>query len=133
MSLLFQLRVLCLPCIQDMLHGHLKQLPGLEQLGDSSWPSQYSLPRPGSVRAERAQQAHAMSMGETRVQSKWWTPLRALNSMYSTWATHAVVDSKGCAAADGAGFLRMQHDWQQEELAWHSIWAHVEHQEQQRL
>lgn len=121
-----------------MLHGHLKQLPELDQLSDNAWPAQYSLPRPGSIRSERAQQTHALSMGEVRVQSKWWTPLKQLNHMYGIWATahagnHAVLDSKGYRAADGAGFLRMQRDWEQEEAAWRGSWSHLQEQEQQRL
>lgn len=124
------------PCgaavLQDMLHGHLKQLPALEDLSDSCWPAQYSLPRPGSKRSERAQQAHALSLGQAQTQSKWWAPLKQLNHMYSLWASHAVVDSKGVGAADGVGFLRMQHDWQQDDVAWRSSWAHIQEQEQQR-
>jgi hypothetical protein len=119
--------------MQDILHGHLKQLPELDQLSDSAWPAQYSLPRPGSIRSERAQQEHALSMGEARVQSKWWTPLKQLNYMYGIWATHAVLDSKGYRAADGAGFLRMQRDWEQEEAAWRGSWSHIQEQEQQCL
>lgn len=116
--------------MQDMLHGQLKHLPQLEALSESAWPAQYSLPRPGSMRSERAQQAHAMSMGEARVHSKWWVPLRQLNHMYGTWATHAVVDSRGVRADDGAGFLRLQREWEQEEAAWRGGWANIQEQEQ---
>ena len=128
-------------CLQDMLHAQLKLLPQLDALSDSAWPAQYSLPRPGSIRAERAQQAHAMSLGEARVNSKWWGPLKQLNQMYGAWATAqhaAVLDGRGGeggegAPADGAGFLRMQREWQQEEAAWRSGWAHIQEQlEQQR-
>jgi hypothetical protein len=119
--------------VQDILHGHLKQLPDLDQLSESAWPAQNSLPRPGSIRSERAQQAHALSIGENRMQSKWWTPLKQLNYMYGIWATHAGLDRKGYrAAAEGAPFPRM-HDWEKEEAAWRGSWSHIENQEQQRL
>lgn len=141
---------------QEVLHSHLKQLPGgLDPLAaDSSacWPAQQSLPRPGSIRLERAQQAHALSMGEARVQSKWWAPLKQLNQMYGAhWVTahpksadvltqrvqmaltegHASLQ-QGHRMADAAGFLRMQRDWEQEEAAWRGSWAAVGEREAQR-
>lgn len=126
--------------MQEVLHGHLKQLPdGLDPLAADSgacWPVQQSLPRPGSIRSERAQQAHALSMGEARVQSKWWAPLKQLNQMYGAWATvrggGAGQQQQGHRTADAAGFLRMQRDWEQEEAALRGSWAAIGEQEAQR-
>lgn len=124
---------------QEVLHGHLKQLPGgLDPLaaGNSAcWPAQQSLPRPGSIRSERAQQAHALAMGEARVQSKWWAPLKQLNQMYGAWATvcgGGAGVQQGHRMADAAGFLRMPRDWEQEEAAWRGSWAAIGEQEVQR-
>jgi hypothetical protein len=133
---------------QEVLHAHLKQLPGgLDALdADSSsacWPAQQSPPRPGSIRSERAQQAHALSMGEARVQSKWWAPLKQLNQMYGALATAAARGGGGAGrlmqgphrtqAADAAGLLRMQRDWEQEETAWRGSWAAIGEREAQRV
>lgn len=135
----------------EVLHGHLKQLPGgLDALdADSSsaccWPAQQSLLRPGSIRSERAQQAHALSLGEARVQSKWWAPLKQLNQMYGALATAAargggarggegrLIQGHRTQAADAAGFLRMQRDWEQEEIAWRGSWAAIGEREAQRV
>lgn len=116
-----------------MLHQHLKQLPQIDKLTDAVWPAQYSLPRPGSSRAERAHQAHALSQGDVATHSKWWTPFKALNQMYAARATGCKPPAFGDGSEqDVSGCVRMHHDWEYQEAAWRSCWAQIHQQELHR-
>lgn len=90
---------------QDTLHTSLKQLPRcVDQLSDSAWPSQYSLPQPGTRQFEKAHQSHALTMGEAKASCRWWAPLK-----------------KAAAAAD----RQMLDGWEQQEAAWRSNWGRI--------
>jgi hypothetical protein len=73
-----------------------------------------------------------MSLGEVRVQQRWWGPLKQLNHTFEAWATHPVGPQEDGRGADASGFLQSQLALQQEEAAWRSSWANILQQEQLR-
>jgi hypothetical protein len=87
------------------------------------------------VRRARACQAHALALAEARVGSKWWLPLRRLNSQQRAAAAAAAASSAAAAAAtsgaacdeDAAG-----QAWEQEDHAWRRNWQRIVREEAAR-
>ncbi|GLC39304.1 hypothetical protein PLESTB_001576100 [Pleodorina starrii] len=102
--------------LMDTLCGQLEQLRPLADLPPDAAPQDFPRPARGSERAERAAQAHALSLAEAKIGNRWWTHLRALN-------TQAVQDS--LTAED-------QERWEALDARWRRKWKEVEEQENRR-
>lgn len=97
-----------------MLHQGLKQLPQQLSHGDAdALLGASSLPRPGSSRAARARQAHALALAEASVVERWWVPLKAHESSAAKLADADRPNSDADA------------EQQQQEALWRSSWAAV--------
>ncbi|GIL55935.1 hypothetical protein Vafri_11395 [Volvox africanus] len=64
----------------DTLCAQLDQVRPLADLPPDAAPQDFPRPARGSERAERAAQAHALSLAEAKIGNQWWTHLRALNT-----------------------------------------------------
>ncbi|GIL76623.1 hypothetical protein Vretifemale_6122 [Volvox reticuliferus] len=100
----------------DTLCAQLDQIRPLADLPPDAAPQDFPRPARGSERAERAAQAHALSLAEAKIGNQWWTHLRALN-------TQAVQDA--LLAED-------EERWEALETRFRRKWKEVEDQENRR-
>ncbi|PNW82568.1 hypothetical protein CHLRE_06g284300v5 [Chlamydomonas reinhardtii] len=101
--------------VVDTLCVQLEQMRPLKELPPDVAPQDFPRPPRGTERAERAAQAHALSLTDARV-GKWWTHLRSLN-------TQAVQES--LLAED-------EERWEAMDARWRRMWQELEEQENRR-
>ncbi|KAG2447816.1 hypothetical protein HYH02_007273 [Chlamydomonas schloesseri] len=101
--------------VVDTLCAQLEQMRPLSELPADVAPQDFPRPPRGTERAERAAQAHALSLTDARV-GKWWTHLRSLN-------TQAVQES--LLAED-------EERWEALDARWRRMWQELEEQENRR-